>query len=292
MSNAAKNEEILYKKKRLRPFELRNLWLSRIFLWVFIIFTLFPIVAIISASLAKGQSFSQGGKIFPSVITFENYTNVIKNTDFMIWVKNSLLISFSVAAIQLVITAPAAYAFSRLKFWGRRSGLMGLLILQMFPTIMSLPAILAVAYKLNFMDHLSALILLQCGGSAYNIWLLKGSMDGIPKELDEAAYVDGANSLQTFFRVVLPLTRSMLLVIFVFAFIGSYGEYIMTSALMKDSSTQTIMTGLRQFINNQYSTNWTQFAAAAVMASIPIVIIASFAQKFMAKGLVAGAVKG
>lgn len=287
-----KQDTPIYFKKRLRASEIRDLYLGRIFIWIVIILAMFPLVAIISASLAKGEAFSQAGRIFPKEITFDNYVKVIKETDFLIWVKNSLIICLSVAIFQISITAPASYAFSRLKFIGRKNGLMSLLILQMFPSTMALPAILAVAYSNGFMDHLWAIVLLMCGGSAYNIWLLKGSMDGIPKELDEAAYVDGATAFQTFIKIILPLTRSMLIVMFVFAFIGAYGEFILSSALLKDPSVQTVMTGLRQFINNKYSTNWTQFAAAATMASLPIVIVFTLLQKFIAEGLVAGAVKG
>lgn len=282
----------LVYKKRMRPSEMRNLWLGRIFIWITLILTIFPLIAIISASLAKGESFSQAGEIFPREITFDNYIAVLTQTDFLIWVKNSMFLCFSVAIIQLIITTPASYAFSRLKFIGKKNGLMFLLILQMFPAMMAIPAILAIAYKLDFMDKIWALIILMSGGSAYNIWLLKGFIDGIPKELDEAAYVDGATTFQTFLQIILPLTRSMLVVMFVFSFIGCYSEFVLTSALMKDPSSQTVATGLRQFINNQFSTNWTQFAAAAIMASLPIVIVFTLLQKFIAQGLVAGAVKG
>lgn len=291
LENRAVTAPLVYKKSA-RPSELRNLWIGRIFIWASILLTLFPLIAIVSASLAKGESFSQGGSIFPKAITFQNYIDVLTKTDFLIWVKNSMFLCTFVAIVQLIITIPASYAFSRLKFLGKKNGLMALLILQMFPAMMAIPAILAIAYQFDFMDKLWALALLMCGGSAYNIWLLKGFIDGIPKELDEAAYVDGATTFQTFVKVILPLIRSMLVVMFVFSFIGCYSEFVLTSALMKDPSVQTIATGLRQFINNQYSTNWTQFAAASTMASLPIIIIFSVLQKFIAQGLVAGAVKG
>lgn len=292
MLGTTKQEQPTVLKKSLRASDIKNLWLGRIVIWIVIIAILFPVISIVAASLAKGESFSQAGRIFPKEITFDNYTKVLKETNFISWVKNSLIVCFSVSIIQLLMTAPAAYAFSRLRFKGRRNGLMFLLLLQMFPSMMALPAILAIAFRLNLMDQLWGVILLQCGGSAYNIWLLKGFMDGIPKELDEAACVDGATPLQTFIRIVLPLTRSMLVVIFVFAFIGAFGEYAITSALIKDPQTQTVAVGLMDFVNNKYSTNWTEFAAAAVMGSLPIVILMSAVQKFIAKGLVAGAVKG
>lgn len=291
IKNKKDTKDTIVYKERMRPSEINKLWISRIFIWIALIITIFPLVAIISASLASGQSFSQGGKILPDSITFQNYIDVLTKTDFLTWVKNSMFLCFSVAIIQLIITAPASYAFSRLKFIGKKNGLMFLLILQMFPAMMAIPAILAIAYRFDLMDNLWSLVLLMCGGSAYSIWLLKGFIDGIPRELDEAAYVDGATTLQTFVQIILPLSRSMLVVMFVFSFIGTYSEFVLTSALMKDPATQTVATGLRQFINNQFSANWTQFAAAATMASLPIMIVFSVLQKFIAQGLVAGAVK-
>ena len=278
-------------KKKLRPSELRNLWISRVFMWIVVIVTMIPIVAIISSSMATGDAFVQT-TFFPKVWTLKNYTKVINETDFLIWMKNSLLLCFSVAIIQLALTVPAAFAFARLRFKGRKNGLMTLLILQFFPATMALPAILGIAMNLGFMDRLWTLVLLLAGGSAYNIWLLKGFIDGIPKDLDEAAFVDGATTWQMFVRIILPLTKSMLVVIFLFSFIGTYSEFMFTSALMKDAGNQTIATGLRSFIRNQFSANWTQFSAASVMASLPIVIVFTASQKFIARGLVAGSVKG
>ena len=222
----------------------------------------------------------------------ENYKKVIVNTNFLVWMKNSLIVCFVTGIIQLAMTIPAAFAFSKLKFAGRRKGLMFLLLLQMFPATMALPAILGIAYSLNGMDKIITLVIIGCGGSAYNIWLLKGFLDGIPKELSEAAFVDGATTFQTFWKIILPLTKNMLVVIFLFSFIASYGEYIFASALLKDPDSQTLMVGLRSFINNKFSANWPQYSAAAVMASAPIVVLFLMSQKFISKGLVAGAVKG
>ena len=169
---------------------------------------------------------------------------------------------------------------------------MMLLLLQMFPAAMALPSILGIAYKLNAMDNIWALVIIQCGGSAYNIWLMKGFIDGIPKELTEAAYMDGATTFQTFIQVILPLTKNMLIVIFLFSFIGSYSEFVFASALLKDPTTQTIATGLKGFITGQFSANWTQYSAAAIMACVPIVFLFTISQKYIADGLVSGSVKG
>jgi len=290
MISKVRTEELRYVKK-IKPADRRIAWASRVVLWVMIAIVLIPIMAIISASMAKGNSFTQTS-IFPTTFTMDNYIKVLTKTKFLIWVKNSLIVCLSVSILQLVMTIPAAFAFSKLKFKGRKFGLMGLLILQMFPTTMALPAILSVAYNLNLMDKLGGLIILLAVGSAYNIWLMKGYMDGIPKELSEAAYMDGATTLQVFIKIVLPLIKNMIIVIFIFAFVGAYSEFLFTSALIKDPFTETLATGMRGFINNQFSTNWTQYSSAAIMASVPVVIISIVSQKFFAQGLTAGSVKG
>jgi len=285
------NVEVLKYKKKIKPSERRVAWASRVVLWIMMIVVLIPIMAIFSASVAKGNSFTQTS-IFPTTFTMENYINVLTKTKFLIWVKNSLVLCLSVSVLQLVMTIPAAFAFSKLKFKGRKFGLMGLLILQMFPVTMALPAILSVAYKFDMMDKLGPLVLLLAVGSAYNIWLMKGYMDGIPKELSEAAYMDGATSFQVLIKVIFPLIKNMIIVIFIFAFVGAYSEFLFTSALIKDPFTETIATGMRGFIKDKYSTNWTQYSAAAMMASVPVVLISVVAQKFFAQGLTAGSVKG
>ena len=283
--------EVLKYKKKIKTSAIRNAWISRVVIWVMCIIVLIPLMAVVTASLAKGQGFAQSS-IFPKSITLDNYVKVLTKTDFPIWVKNSLVLCTVTAIVQLVLTMPAAFAFSKIKFKGRKYGLMSLLILQMFPATMTLPAILGIAYKYNAMDKLWVLILLLAGGSAYNIWLMKGYMDGIPKELTESAYIDGATTFQAFTKIIIPLIRNMMIVIFIFSFIASYSEFFFTSALIKDKASQTIATGLRDFIRDQYSANWTQFSAAAVIATVPVVAIFVATQKFFAKGLTAGSVKG
>ena len=284
-----KKENIVYKKK-LRPDEVRTAWFGRVFIWIMILITLFPIVAVISASMAKGNAFTQTS-FFPTEWTLENYRKVFEKTNFLLWIKNSLIICTSVAVLQLVLSVPAAFAFSKLRFWGRKNGLMSLLILQMFPAAMALPAIMGIVFTYNLTNKPLVLILILAGGSAYNIWLLKGAVDGIPDELVEAAYIDGASTWKVFSVIILPLLRNMLIVIFLFAFIGAYSEFMFTSAILKNADVQTLVTGLQKFIKDQFSANWTMYSAAAVMAATPIVVIFSLLQKYIAGGLVSGSVK-
>ncbi|MDZ5000479.1 ABC transporter permease subunit, partial [Clostridium perfringens] len=204
---------------------------------------------------------------------------------------NTTFVALLVSTAQILMTLPAAYAFSRFKFRGKKKGLMGLLIVQMFPASMTVPAILAVAYKFQYgMDNLWFLSLILCTGSAYNIWLMKGFMDGLPKELDEAAKVDGATTWQVFTNIILPLSKPMAVVIFFFSFIGLFGEFVFSSALIKEKSMRLVVVGLKGLMGDKV-TNWPQYAAASVMVSIPLAIVFMSIQKFIASGLVAGAVK-
>ena len=290
LSSKELESDLKYVKKITKKGR-KSLWISRVCIWLMLFIVLFPIISIIGSSLSEGSSFTQTS-LLPSSYTFDNYRKLLTDTNFTKWLFNSIFVSVASGLIQLSFVIPAAFAFSKLRFAFRSKGLMALLILQMFPTSMALPAILRVAYNNNLMDNLPVIIILMCTGMAYNIWLMKGYMDGVPTDLIEAAYVDGATTAQAFVKIVLPLIKNMALVIFLFAFINAYSEFMMSSALLKDSAVQTIAVGMRNFINDKFSSNWTVYSAGAVLSSLPVVVLFLCFQKFIAKGLTAGAVKG
>ncbi len=136
------------------------------------------------------------------------------------------------------------------------------------------------------------MILILSGGSAYNIWLMKSYIDGLPRELDEAAFVDGASHWIVFSRIILPLAAPMLVVIFLFSFIGTYSEFMISSIVLQSPDNYTLALGLQTFINNQFSAHWTLFSAASILSSLPIMVIFMLLQKYIQGGLAAGAVKG
>lgn len=286
-----KSQKIKYKRK-LSKRERIELWIKRIFLIAAVIVVIFPVFAIISASLSTGTSFMQKN-IIPDSITFENYAKALsENVGFVKWMRNTTFVAIVVALFQLVLTLPSAFAFSKFKFKGRNKLLIVLLILQMFPGSMTVPAILSVAYKIPFgMDNLLFLSLILCAGNAYNIWLMKGFMDGIPIELEEAARIDGATTWQTFMKIILPLSKSMAVVIFFFAFIAVYGEFVFSSALIKDKDLTMLVVGLKSFTNGGSLTDWPMYSACSIMVSVPLAIIFVVIQKFISEGLVAGSVK-
>lgn len=211
---------------------MRALWGSRIVIWITIILVLFPVVWIVMSSFSAGDSFFLSS-LFPEKFSVEHYVTLFRETDFTVWVWNSLKFCVIVATIQLVITSLAAYAFARLRFIGRKYGLMSLLVLQVFPNSMAVAGYYILIYRFGLVDSSLALIFVLAGGSAYNIWLLKSYIDGLPVELDEAAMVDGANQFQVFYKIIIPLAMPQLAVIFLFSFIATYSEYVITSIFLQ-----------------------------------------------------------
>lgn len=278
-------------KKRMSASECRSLWISRVIIWIAIIVIMFPALWIVMSSFSAGDSFFLSS-LFPKKLSFEHYIELFTETDFVLWVWNSLKMCLTVALIQLVMTSLAAYAFSRLRFTGRKFGLMALLVLQVFPNSMAISGYYIMIYKFGLVDSSLALIFVLAGGSAFNIWLLKSYIDGIPVELDEAALVDGAGHFTVFYKIILPLAVPELVVIFLFSFIGTYSEYVISSVFLQTPNKMTLALGLQSFITNQFAAHWTLFSAAAVVSSLPIMIVFMLLQKYIQNGLVAGGVKG
>lgn len=278
-------------RPRLSPSQRRSLFASRLVVWITIVIVMFPALWIIMASLSKGDSFFSSS-LFPDELSLINYKRLFGETNFSLWVFNSLKMCFLVAVIQLLLTTTAAYAFARIRFPGRSKGLMTVLVLQVFPSSMALAGYYVIIYKFGLVNNLIAIVFVLAAGSAYNVWLLKSYMDGIPKELDESAFVDGAGHLTTFLRIILPLAAPQIAVIFIFSFIATYSEYVISSVFLQTPDSYTLAIGLQSFIADQFNAHWTMFAAAAVLASVPVMAVFMLLQKFIQGGLVAGGVKG
>lgn len=278
-------------KQKMSVADKRTLWISRIILWISIVIIIFPALWIVMASFSKGDSFFTS-TLFPKTFSLNNYKKLLTETDFVIWVVNSLKMCMLVAVIQLLLTSTSAYAFSRIRFPGRTSGLMTLLVLQVFPNSMALAGYYVIIYKFGLVNNILVLVFVLAAGSAYNIWLLKSYIDGIPKELDESAFVDGAGHLTVFLRIVMPLAMPQVAVIFIFSFIATYSEFVISSVFLQTPNSYTLAIGLQSFIADQFNAHWTMFAAAAVLASVPVMVVFMLLQKFIQGGLTAGGVKG
>jgi arabinogalactan oligomer/maltooligosaccharide transport system permease protein len=264
------------------------------------LFALFPLYLVIISSFSSSGSL-QLSSFLPREISFANYDKLFNDPTipYLTWVKNSLYIAGSVAVFSVIIGTASAFAFSRLKFRGRKFGIQLLLLVQMFPAILAISAVYVIMERVyKFAPEIGlgtqpGLLLVYLGGAmGVNIWLLKGFVDSIPAELDEAAKIDGASEVQTFWLIFVPLAAPVLAVVALLSFIGTFNEFILARLFLVDMESRTVAVGLQQFIGGQYSQNWGPFAAGSILASIPIVIIFLSLQKYIVSGLTAGSVKG
>ena len=264
------------------------------------VFALFPLYLVVISSLNPTGSL-QLTSFIPREISWNNYKLLFDSPaiPYLTWVRNSLVIAGAVAVISVFIGASSAFAFSRLRFRGRKTGVQILLLVQMFPAILALSAVYVIMERVyRFAPSLglgsqTGLLLVYLGGAmGVNIWLLKGFVDSIPIELDEAAKIDGASPMQTYWLIFVPLAAPVLAVVSLLSFIGTLNEYIMARLFLVEMDSRTVAVGLQQFIGGQYSQNWGPFAAGSILLSIPIVVIFLSLQKYIVSGLTAGSVKG
>lgn len=267
---------------------------------VMIFFALFPALWAISASLDPTGSLASQ-QLIPDNASLVNYKSLFNNPSlpYATWMWNSLKVSISVTLLSVMITTTTAFAFSRFRFYGRSTLLKTILLIQVFPAILAMVAVFALIQQLGSyipflgLNTLTGLGFIYLGGAmGINIWLMKGFFDTVPKDIDESAMVDGATHWQTFWMLIFPLVRPVVIVVGLLTFIGVYGEFLLANILLKSSSNFTVMVGLFQLQSNQFSTNWGVFTAGSVLAAVPIVILYLLLQDFIVGGLTAGSVKG
>ena len=265
-----------------------------------LIWSLFPIVFIVSAALNPGGSL-ETSELLPKSFGMVNFDTLFNdaNRPFLTWYKNSLIISMVGATASVFIGACAAFAFSRLRFMGRRPGLLALLLLQMFPALLAFVALYTTFVVVG--DILPAiglntpwgLILAYLGGAmGANVWLLKGYFDTVPRELDEAAKVDGASHARIFFTMTLRLVMPILVTVFMLSFVGLFSEFLLASIFLQNVDSQTLGVGLYSMtIGRERNSLFGQFSAGALLASLPVVLLYLGFQKQLVGGLTQGSVK-
>ncbi|MDO4324886.1 MAG: carbohydrate ABC transporter permease [bacterium] len=266
-----------------------------VFLAIMIVFTLYPIIYTILGSLKTNAELTQGGGFFPKEWHFENYYQAFVQADFIKYTGNSIIVSLSVTILAVVTCSLAGFILARREFVGKKI-LLALYMSMMFVSLGSVTLYpiyeLLRALKLN--KSIIALIVALTGGQATNVFLVMGFTKGIPKELDEAAIIDGCTLYGVYAKVILPLSKPILAVVALFSFRNSWNDYI-TSLIMTISmpKLQTLTVAVVQL---KYSVNaaaeWHIMLAGASIAIIPILIVYLFANKQFIAGLTAGAVKG
>lgn len=267
---------------------------------VTVFFALFPVAWIFSASINPSNSLVNQ-TLIPPRATMDNYVEFFTSDShpFMRWMGNSLMIATVTTVIGVMFTALAAYAFSRFRFRGRRSLLQTILLIQVFPNFLNMVALFLILQQLGrYVSWLSlnthgGLMLVYLGGIlGVNTWLMKGFFDSVPRDLDQAATIDGASDWQTFWLVIFPLVRPILVVVGLLIFVGTYSEFVLARVMLQSSENYTLAVGLSLFIRDQFGQRWGVFSAGALVGALPVVIIFLALQKYLVSGLTAGAVKG
>jgi arabinogalactan oligomer/maltooligosaccharide transport system permease protein len=260
--------------------------------------TLYPMLWVVKMALSRDAGASPSPNPLPTHVTLQQFSDVLGNTDLQgRWLFGrqllaSLYISTLSTLVGVTLAVTAAYAISRFKFPGKEVGLQGLLVTQMFPATLMLVAIYELLQKLRLLDTWTGLVLVYSTTSLpFCIWMLKGYFDALPRELEEAALMDGASQTQVFFKVVLPLSRPALAVTALFSFMNAWNEYILAATLLNDEARFTLPVALQRYVG-EYKTEWGHFAAGALVISVPVMALFFALQKNLVGGLTAGGVKG
>lgn len=266
------------------------------------LFALYPVIWIVSAALSPSNSLVNT-RIIPTGASLANFVRLWTDPQhpFLLWTWNSIKVSSVTAVITVLLCALAAYSFSRFRYKGRRTSLLTILLIQLFPNTLAITALFLLLQQVGKvpgfgwlgLNTLGGIILIYSGGAlGFNTWLMKGFFDSVPKELDESALIDGASWMQAFIYVIFPLVRPILAVIGILTFIGTYSDFMVARVMLKSAENYTLAVGMTLFIRGQYTQEWGVFAAAALVGVLPIVLFFLFLQKQLIGGLATGAVKG
>lgn len=250
-----------------------------------------PIIWIVLASFNQGDGLSTSSLI-PKHLTLHNYVDLFKKTNYKIWFMNTLEIAILNAALSVTLIMLTSWIMSRFNFKGKKTSLLVILILSMFPSFLSMTAIYTLFNMLNLIGKPLALVLIYSSGAIpFNVWLVKGYLDGIPKTIDEAAYIDGSGRFSTFFRITIPMSGPIITYCAVSQFMMPWMDYILPNLLLTGDKNKTLAVGIYSMIKDKEDKNFAMFAAGAVMVAIPITIIYLIFQKYLVEGISSGASK-
>ena len=273
----------------------------------FTLLAVYPIMWVLTLAFSGGQSLvvvdlpAEPGFIdrlrsvlpWPKTVSLKNFVDVLIDEPFGRWLLNSVVVAAATTVLGVFLACTAAYAFSRFRFPGRRSGMMMFLVSQMFPgTLMMVPLFIIIVKWLHLGNTYTGLVLVYSVTSIpFCVWMLKGYFDTIPIEIEESAIMDGATPAMIFFRIILPLAKPAVAVTALFSFMTGWNEFILASIFMEEEVAYTAPVGLRFFVGG-FTAQWGYFAAGSIIISLPVVALFYVLQKYLISGLTAGGVKG
>ncbi len=272
--------------------------ITHLLLIVACIVTLYPVLWVVKMALTPAQGFSLSLNPLPTVVSLQNFGEVVgtRAADgswlFGRQFFNSVVIALATTLVGVTLATTAGYAFSRFIFPGRNLGMKLLLISQMFPGVVMAIPLYILLDELHLLNSMTGLVLVYATTAIpFCVWMLKGYFDTIPKDLEEAAVMDGASQWTIFTRIVLPLARPAIVVTALFSFMTAWNEFILAATFLSAEQAFTLPVALQRHVGS-FNTEWGHFAAGAIIVSVPVMALFFFLQKHLIGGLTAGGVKG
>jgi arabinogalactan oligomer/maltooligosaccharide transport system permease protein len=298
MRNIFKKKSDLYLSDRqpLTGFGMLMLGLSYalLILWAFAI--IWPLTQmVISAFNGTQQQYLRSNEIFE--FSTRHFEYLFTRTLYLTWVKNTIFIATATAVITLLIVSFTGFAYSRFRFKGRKPSLMAIMLIQTIPAFAGITAYFTMHSIIGsiapyFSRQMMLILIYAGGGIASNTFILKGYIDSISTELDDAAKIDGCSNMQVYRLIIMPIVRPMLAIIALWSFIGPFMDYLLPRVLLTSPESYTLAAGLYTLMNNRETLNQPAFAAGGLLVAIPIVILFAALQKQLVSGLAKGSVKG
>jgi arabinogalactan oligomer/maltooligosaccharide transport system permease protein len=260
---------------------------------VFCLFAIYPVLNVLSISIRPGDKLlSKSLALIPDNWTLSTYVQLFTDEPFLQWMLNSIIVSLAVTIFAVSLASTAGYAFSRYKFKGRDTAMIGLITTQMFPVTMLLLPLFVMLIKIGAYDSYIGLIIAYAATALpFVVWQMKGYYDTIPYSLEEAAHIDGAGQFYTFYKIILPLALPALAITALFSFMTAWSEYLVAAVLLQDQDLYTLPIGLKRFTSNM-EVAWGLYSAGAVIVSIPVVVLFIALSRWLISGLTLGSVKG
>ena len=256
---------------------------------------LFPFAGIVLESF-KVNTQKMDGEFWPEKFGLDNYIRLFKETDFLIWFKNTAIMGIATAVFQTFFVLSMSYTLSRLRFKGRKALMNFMLILGMFPGFLTMILIYKVFSDLGLTMEMApvGLVIVYCASSGMGYYVSKGFFDTIPNTQDEAARVDGATRWQVFYKVIMPLSGSIFIYTILMGFMAPWGDFMLASYIIHENSAgMSVAVGMYEWLSKtMLNTNYTMFCAAGVIVAIPVTTVFLLLQKYYVEGVTGGAVKG
>jgi ABC-type glycerol-3-phosphate transport system permease component len=279
-------------RKRIRWGRVAGRAVTHVILIVLCFFALAPLLWAISSAFKSDTEIMTSQSFFPSRPTLSHFGVVLSQTPFGRWFANSLMVALATTVLAIVVGGLGGYAMSRWRFWGRNLYGNTLLVVQMFPGVMLGIPLYLLLTRYHLIDTLWALLVTYLTFAlAFSVWMLKGYFDNIPREIEEAALIDGASRLSILWRIALPLAGPGIVTVAVFAFLLAWNEFFFAYVFLASNKNFTLSLGMYSFIQ-QFTTQWGNIMAAGTLTTLPVLLFFFFLQRALTRGLVAGATKG